>query len=301
MPSARPYFWQGQALTWQVFGRINDDAYCLFSCTNTTIAPANQTSLSFTSTRTTITLTAGGATFTLDFFSPVSTTNYVRQSIPYSYLKVSVSGVPRGATVDIMSEIDNTWTGQGSNVQAFFSQSKGGARIFTLNGTHSYTYAENDNMAAWGNVVLAASSKSTPISYQIGSGPANAEQFANNGTLTNAVSNYSPSDHLAIAYHLDKPTGCKNSASVTFAIGVEQEEAFNSFGSPLTGYYRATVSGTDNVVDYFFADEAAARAEGAEFDQAMIDMGMKISKNYSDILEASVRQTWVCFSEPPGV
>lgn len=242
-----------------------------------------------------MTLTAGGATFTLDFFSPVSPTNYVRQSMPYSYLTVSVSGVPKGATVDIMSEIDNTWTGQGNNVQAFFSQSKRGARIFTLNGTQSYTYSENKDMAAWGNVILAASSHShaTPISYQIGSGPDNAAQFANNGTLTNAVSGYTPSDHLAIAYHLGKMANNKKPSSVTFAIGLEQEKAFNSFGSPLTGYYRATVSGTEDVVDYFFADEPAARAEGAKFDREIIDMGMQISQNYSDILEASVRQTWV--------
>lgn len=246
-------------------------------------------------------LKAGGATFTLDFFSPVSPTNYVRQSMPYSYLTVSVSGVPRGATVDIMSEIDNTWTGQGNNVQAFFSQSRGGAHIFTLNGTQSFTYAENSDMAAWGNVILAASSNSRDIrdiSYQIGSGPNNAAQFANNGILTNAVSSYTPSDHLAIAYHLDNSASRGKSPSVTFAIGVEQEEAFNSFGSPLTGYYRATVSGTEDVVDYFFADEAAARAEGAKFDQEMIDMGRQISQNYSDILEASVRQMWVVFSNP---
>ena len=242
-----------------------------------------------------MTLAAGDATFTLDFFSPVSPTNYVRQSMPYSYLTVSVSGAPAGATVDIMNEIDNTWTAQ-PNMQAFFSQSKGGARIFTLNSTRAYTYAENKDMAAWGNVVLAASSQSeSAISYQIASGPENAAQFATNGTLSNAVTGYTESDHLALAYHLTGPglVGGQQSASVTFAIGVEQEEAFNSFGSPLTGYYRATVSGTEDVVDYFFADEAAARAEGAAVDQQMIEMGMQISQNYSDILEASLRQTWV--------
>ncbi|OAA65782.1 hypothetical protein SPI_02569 [Niveomyces insectorum RCEF 264] len=300
LPSARPYFWQGQPLTWQVLARIDGDAYCLFSCTNTTVPPAKQTSLVFTSTSTTATLQAGTAVLTLEFFSPVSPTDYVRQSLPFSYLRVQVTHTRSPtAVVDIMCEIDNTWTGQGSNVQAFFAETAAGSRMFILNGTHPTTYGENNEMATWGNVVLAAHTMYGPVSYQVDSGPNNAAQLAGKGTLTGKTTGYVPSDHLALAYNLGRRPGPKcrasSSASVTFVVGLEQEEAFNQYGAPQTGYYMAKVRGTENIVDHVFADEAAARAEGLRVDQKIVDIGRPFGRNYTDILEASLRQTFAGF------
>ena len=83
VPSATPVFWQGQSLTWQIMARVNNDAHCLFGCANSSLETAQQADISFTLTRTLISLNAGSTTFVLDFFSPVSLTDYVRQSIPY--------------------------------------------------------------------------------------------------------------------------------------------------------------------------------------------------------------------------
>ena len=90
---------------------------------------------------------------------------------------------------------------------------------------------------------------------------------------------------MALAYHLDTPA-----PSVTFAIGLEQENALNWLSEPQTGYYQATISGTGNVVDHFFADAPFAMAEGNALDQKITDIEGKISSKYSDILESTVRQ-----------
>ena len=293
VPSATPYFWQGQSLTWQIMARVNDDAYCLFGCAGSSLSLAQQTGISFTSTRTLITLTAGSATFVLDFFSPVSLTDYVRQSIPYSYVRVEVQHQPRRSTIDVLMAIDDTWTSQQPDTQAEFFKSWGGSLVFTLSGKNSYTWAENDNMAAWGNVVLAASSTAgSHVSYQVGRPEDIATQFKNNGTLIDDATSYSSGDLVALAYRLHGSLR-HSSPSVTFAIGLEQENALNWLEEPQTGYYQATVSGTGNVVDHFFKDEAAARVEGYALDKRVIDIGHQISTNYSDILESCVRQVSV--------
>lgn len=306
-PSARPYFWQGQDLTWQVIAKVDTTAYCLFSCTNTTVPPATQLDLEFTATTTTVTLQAGTAVFTLEFFSPVSPENYVRQSLPFSYLTVSVSGLTpnkKGVlpVVDIMGEIDATWTSQGSNVQAFFSETKGGSRMFIVNGTKALTFGENTQMAAWGNVVLAAHTKYGPVSWQADTGPNNAAQLSNNGTLTGKTTGYISSNHLALSYRLNgagttcKPGKTSASQSVTFVVGIEQDQAFNALGAPQAFYYRSEVAaGTEAAVDYVFSDFDAARAEGLEIDAKIIQQGSTLGENYTDILEASLRQTFAAF------
>ncbi|KJR87266.1 glutaminase [Sporothrix schenckii 1099-18] len=296
-PSARPYFWQGQALTWQVLAKIDNTAYCLFSCTNTTVPPATQLDLEFTATTTTVTLQAGPAVVTLTFFSPVSPDDYVRQSLPFSYLTVEVTGLKKPKhgdwpVVDIMSEIDASWTGQGNNVQAFFSETKGGSRLFVVNGTSPVTFGEKNQMAVWGNVVLAAHTRFGAVSWQADTGPNNAAQLSTNGTLTGKTTGYVPSNHLALSYRLTKK-GNNNKQAVTFVIGIEQEQAFNAYGEPQAFYYRSRVAaGAEAAVDYVFSDLDAARAEGQKVDATVVRQGAAFGPNYTDILEASVRQTF---------
>ena len=79
---------------------------------------------------------------------------------------------------------------------------------------------------------------------------------------------------------------------MTFAIGLEQEPAFNYFGAPLTGYYSASINGGTDLVDHFFADASDAYNEGAALDAKVVGMGQQVSQNYSDILESAVRQTF---------
>lgn len=271
--------------------RIDNDSYCLFGCPDSGLPLGKQTDISFTSTRTLITLEAGSTTFVLDFFSPISLTDYVRQSLPYSYLGVEVQGAPVGSTINIMTAIDDTWTSQQPHTQAEFSKTGGGSSFFTLSGLDSYTWAENDDMAAWGKVVLAANNNAGGhISYQAGSSADIVSQFNSYGTLSKKYGKYESGNLVALAYRLAIPRKSSCVAKAIFAIGLEQDNAFNYLGKPQTAYYQATISGTANVVDHVFADQRAAAADGKELDQNIVQIGNEISTNYSDVLEASMRQ-----------
>lgn len=87
LPYADSQFWRGEELGWAVMVRIDGQAYSLMGVPDledSDILPAKVRRAEFTSTHTFFDLTAGSLGLTLDFFSPVSPSNYVRQSLPFS-------------------------------------------------------------------------------------------------------------------------------------------------------------------------------------------------------------------------
>lgn len=87
LPYADSQFWRGEELGWAVMVRIDGQAYSLMGVPDledSDILPAKVRRAEFTSTHSLFDLTAGGLGLTLDFFSPVSPSNYVRQSLPFS-------------------------------------------------------------------------------------------------------------------------------------------------------------------------------------------------------------------------
>lgn len=86
LPSSEPQFWAGQSLTWSIMARVDGVAYNLFGLPD----PEEDTkqavvkSAEYTATHSTFVLDAGFASIKLDFFSPVSPSNYLRQSLPFS-------------------------------------------------------------------------------------------------------------------------------------------------------------------------------------------------------------------------
>lgn len=86
LPTSRPQFWIGNQLTWSVIVRVNGTAYNVFGVPTGVNGTSNAVvqQAEFTSTHSIFSVTAGSAMITLDFFSPVSPSNYLRQSLPFS-------------------------------------------------------------------------------------------------------------------------------------------------------------------------------------------------------------------------
>lgn len=86
LPSSQPQFWAGQSLTWGIMARVDGVAYNLFGVPG----PEDDTeqavvkSAQYTATHSIFILQAGTTEIKLDFLSPVSPSNYLRQSLPFS-------------------------------------------------------------------------------------------------------------------------------------------------------------------------------------------------------------------------
>lgn len=152
--------------------RIYGKAFTLFGAPDGILGTkaATQTSISYTSTHTTVTLDAGDANFSVDFFSPVSPKNPLRQSLPFIYVIVTASGTSGlKQTVQIFSSTDDNWTGGQGNFQ-LDHQVTGNTSMFNLTNPSEILYAENEDMAAWGSAVLVSTENNASfLTYQSGS------------------------------------------------------------------------------------------------------------------------------------
>ncbi|KAL4806398.1 hypothetical protein BDV18DRAFT_152350 [Aspergillus unguis] len=255
LPYAEPQFWAGQDLSWSVMARVDKQTYSLMGVTSpgAEISPAIVRTAEYTATHSVFTLAAGSVIFTLDFFSPVSPSNYMRQSLPFSYLTVNVSNAD-GNDVQIYTSIDGRWTGKEHNIVREFHKD-GSTRAYSLKVQDAVTYAEERDMATWGEVILSSQNTSeTELSFSSGEQEEVRSQFAIDGKLSQNGT-WRTGGIVAFAHDLGTVDG---EHSVNFAVGY-----------PYTGYYRAQYPDTYEALSHFYDDYPAAVAESRAVDEQM--------------------------------
>ena len=252
------------------------------------VTGATTNSAEFTSTHTIFNLTAGDVTVALDFFSPVSPSNYLRQSLPFSYLTVSVSS-PSSSSVQVYVDIDETWTGQSGATASQFTDTDT-LSVFQLSVNGASTYSELNDQALWGNVTLASTkSDGTTLTASVGDPAAVRGAFASSGSLSGATNAFASGGVVAFSQDLGSITG----ASVTFAVGYVREQAVNYLGNARTGYYRSQYADTISALDAFFADYHDAVIESLTIDSTIEERGrVTAGTKYSTILTLGTRQTF---------
>ncbi|KAI6907044.1 DUF1793-domain-containing protein [Hortaea werneckii] len=295
---ARPEFWAGQPLTWIVLARINGKTYSLFGnpedVGNTTAAITE--SVSFTSSHTFVNLTAGAASVTLDYFSPVlpRKEDYVRQSLPYSYLTVTATpSRDEEIDVQIFSAIDHTWTAQ-NGAASLNSSSSGSAEYFQFYNPSQIPYTEVDDMATYGSVLFGTISNAG-VTHTCAPAHMTINQFDTLGRLADNDLSCSGSDLAA----LSKDIGIvrrHSPAEVTFAVGLDRREAIKYLGNTQTGLYRSVWSTEAEAIEYSLRDYESAYNTSLSFDAEVKARSRSVSDSfgdkYADIVEASVRQTF---------
>jgi hypothetical protein len=275
-----------------VLARVGGTTYKLFGAPDALSGSveASLTTAEYTSTHSIFTLAAGtAATFTLDFFSPVSPKNYVRQSLPFSYLTVSVDA-KKASKVQVYSDIGESWTGQTGNTVSTFTKSDG-VSMFELSVDGAAQYSENANsQALWGQTVLGAdASTRITISHASGTSSALRAEFANKGSLSNTTPSFATGNVVAISQGL----GSVKTGSVSFGIGYVRQAAINYLGNARTGYYRAQYPDTLSALSFFFDDYADAYSESLASDALLEQKAVAAAgTNYSDILLLTTRQAY---------
>ncbi|KAJ5924286.1 hypothetical protein N7466_008473 [Penicillium verhagenii] len=292
LTSNNAQFWYGNTLVWTVIARVEGTTYNLFGVAspNDDTTSGTVTAATYTSTHSTFTVTAGSRSFILDFFSPVSPKNYLRQSLPFSYLTVTLAAGD-SSSVQIYSDISGGWTGQDTDSSWSYS-TNGTTGVFQIEAVGQATYSQSSNeQALWGSAVYATRpSGSSTLSTQAGPRVSVRSQFVEDGTLTNKHAAWTAGAVVGFAHDLGTTA---DESAVTFAIGHVREESINFLGAAQTGYYRATYPDTVNAVTYFLDDYADAKSESTQFDALISDTGSSsFGSNYSDVLALSVRQVY---------
>lgn len=290
-PTAEPEFWQGQTLYWPIFARVDDVTYYLFSEANgvDNAQAATQTSIEFSSTHTIITLTAGAATVTVDFFSPVSPDNYIRQSLPYSYLTVNVTSAS-AQDIQIFSGIDDSWSGFSGSLDASVQIGSDDESVyFDVSDPAQTLYEENNQMAAWGSIIFSSKpTVSSTLSWQYNVRRTVQQAFVANGTLEDTATAHGSGYLFGMSHDFGKVS----TASATFAVGYDRAHALTFLGDSYSGYHMSQYSTPAAALPAFLADYENAYAESLAFDAKVVAAGSSFSRNYTDLLEQSARQIY---------
>ncbi|KAF9887008.1 hypothetical protein FE257_010624 [Aspergillus nanangensis] len=290
LPFAEPQFWAGQSLTWSVMARVDGQTYSLMSvkAPGDNIRPAIVRSAEYTATHSVFTLSAGSVRLTLDFFSPISPSNYLRQSLPFSYLTVSVSEASAN-NIQIYSSIDGRWAGRPQNTARSFHQTESTA-IYTLAVKNAVPYSEESDMATWGETIFAARpSPGSNVTFGSGKRGEVRAQFVQTGILAGNEP-WVPGGIVALSHDLGTVVGRQ---SVNFAVGYVREKAINYLGKPYTGYYRAAFPETSQALDYFLDDYPDALRESLILDLEMATRAkVAAGQKYADIVTLSARQAY---------
>ncbi|TGO46669.1 hypothetical protein BOTNAR_0573g00030 [Botryotinia narcissicola] len=289
--SGNAQFWTGQNLIWSVIARVDNVTWNLFGVASPGSGTRYGTTISakYTSTHSIFHVTSGSVIFSLDFFSPVSTGNYLRQSLPFSYLTVS-AGITAATDIQIYSDISGTWTGQTvSSSWTFTKQNTTSA--FSIKANNRATYSEASDQALWGEAIYSSQPSSTStLTTESGDRTAVRKVFSDTGALSGALGTWSTDGVTGISHDLGSVTG---TSSVTYAIGYVREAAVNYLGTPYTGYYRATYPKTIDALEHFFEYYDDALAESQTIDSELSAAATQVAgTNYSDITTLSLRQVY---------
>jgi hypothetical protein len=253
------------------------------------VQPAVVRGAEYTATHSVFTATAGTVVVTLDFFSPVSPANYLRQSLPFSYLTVSVSGTSANS-VQVFSSIDGRWTGESEGAVCEFNNA-GSTGMFSLKVEDATLYAESSDMATWGETIFASRpTASSRLSFASGNGDRVMSQFVKSGKLAAGGQQCKSGGIVALSHDLGVVTGDQE---VTFAVGYVREKAINYLGKAYTGYYRAEHPDTYQAVIYFLNDYSDAFSESLILDQKLSTAAKSAAgQKYADIVALSTRQAY---------
>ncbi|KAF5369606.1 hypothetical protein D9757_010466 [Collybiopsis confluens] len=303
--SAWPQFWTGTTVGWAGFVKVDNASYSFLGdpvVSGAVFTKATQLSAQFTSTQSIFIFTAGPVQITVTFLSPIEPTDFVKQSLPLSYL--SVSAVPTDGSshsVSVYTDISGEWLTSNDTLAINWTTTTGDVLSHQSQLQTQTVYTESSDRILQGSVYYSTQNIAG-TTYQTGQDIVVRAQFLNNGVLSNtqdtnfrAVSNEWPV--FAFARSLGTVT-TSSSQTALFSVGHVRDPVTkyiqndgNTFQAR-SYYFWSTYSTIADAISAFLIDYSAALARAKALDLKLQIASQGISSAYADIVALSMRQTF---------
>jgi hypothetical protein len=302
-----PTFWNGHITALCGLARIDGAGYVFAGAPALPAGPAlttmQQLSLQLTATRSVYTLSGGGVTLTVTFFSPVDLGNLQRQSVPLSYVTVqAASNDGRAHAVDVHLDASGEWVhGDTATPITWDSRQAGRMTILTAAPASPGVLQEHGDQASWGSLVLATPS-GTGVTSQIGQDTVVRAASAANGRLDGSVDSAKPraiSDRWPVL-GLNRDFGTVNpgtpSALFTVTLGHVRTPAVTYLGTQLQPWWKHYWNSLEDMAGWFDADHGAALAAATALDQRIHDDAVAVAgggstgDHYAAVCALALRQ-----------
>ncbi|KAF8213809.1 DUF1793-domain-containing protein [Mycena galopus ATCC 62051] len=295
-------FWDGAVTAWVGFVNVDGESYSFLgtpSVAGSSFTQATQKSFTLTSTQSIFVLSAGPVDVTVTFLSPVDATDLVRQSIPMSYMHVSVASTD-GATHDVhvYSDISAEWTSGSDSWDVEWSTTTSNIIAHQISVVSPAVYEEIDDHAQYGDWYYSTLNGGG-VTAQIGRDVTVRGQFLNNSVLSTVKdNNFRAIGDSWPVFGLAKDLGNVGStaATVTFAIGHIRDPAIRyvlagNVKQARSLYFWSKFSTAQEVISFFLNDWSTALATANALDKQVETDAGKISADYAGIVALSIRQS----------
>jgi hypothetical protein len=314
LPGTWPQFWTGHITAMAGIIRVDGVSYLFLGAPGIILPVPNgnsgspstvqgferalqQTALEVTATRSRFHLQGGGIGLVAEFFSPVEPGDLRRQSIPMSYLVLTVTSVDGGAhDVQLYLDISGEWTsGDVSQQITWAPYSDASLRAWTVQLASQQPLTEQGQLAAWGTVVWATAA-AAGLSYQSGQDVVVRGQFVANGSLgdSNDTNYRAISDNWPVfAFCRDLGRVGGSPVTVPLAIGQVRTPAVSYLGQDLKPLWASYFSSWQDMAGFFLSDLTAARRRADGLDARVNgDATAAGGRGYAGLCAISLRQAY---------
>ncbi|KAG9081933.1 hypothetical protein FS749_007281 [Ceratobasidium sp. UAMH 11750] len=189
--TAWPTFWTGSILGWAGYVRVDGKVYTFLGAPNVAGPTlATQKSMQFTATKSIFVMSAGPVDITVTFLSPVEPTDYLRQSIPFSYMALTAKSTDGAAhSIQYYTDISAEWVSGDNSLTATWStntsSANGGAVVHQVQLQTQGQYKEANDHTQYGSAYYGTNLASG-LTYATGQDSVVRGQFVTNGNLGNS-------------------------------------------------------------------------------------------------------------------
>ncbi len=300
LPGTWPTFWNGRRTQLAGIVRVDGVPYVFAGAPEGSGRVLRQSLLETTPTRSRFHLEGGGIRLIAEFLSPVEPGDLRAQSIPLSYVLLTVAsadGQPHD--VQVYLDISGEWAG-GSDADLIrwapsrVSAPGGDLQAWTVQPSRPQPLSEQDQLAGWGTVIWATP-RAAGLRFQSGPDSGVRRRFVSQGQLTNG------SDTRFRAIGHDRPVFAFSAdlgrvsapRTVPLFVGQVRTPAVSYLGRGLEPLWTAYFPGWREMLSFFSADVTAARGRADQLDARIIaDATAAGGPAYAGLCALSLRQAY---------
>ncbi|KAG8693928.1 hypothetical protein FRC09_010174, partial [Ceratobasidium sp. 395] len=295
-------------LGWAGYIRVDGEVYTFLGAPNVAGSTlATQKKMQFTGTKSTFILGAGPVDLNVTFLSPVEPTDYLRQSIPFSYLILSVKSTDGEAhQVQYYTDISAEWVSGDNSLGAKWTTtnvtSNGGSIVHEVSLRNPTKYAEINDHTQYGTAYYGTS-QAKGLTYATGEDAVVRAAFIKQGALGNSQDTQyrAINDRWPVfAFARDIGSTTNSAASpVVFAVGHVRDPLvqYITAGNKLEErhpYWLSKYGTPIDLISSFLSAAEYQHAVGAAWtiDNKIYNDATPISADYTAITHLSLRQAF---------
>jgi len=302
LPGNWPNFWTGSVKAWTGLVRVDGETYVWMGNPRNAGGQlvgtlATQTWTAITPTQTHFGIRAGAVNITATFFSPVEYEDIMRQSIPLSYVDVTVN-VNDGGThqVQLYMDISGEWAANDVAKKIVWgpSSTPSGLKVWTSELDAPNKFVEWGEYAEWGQALIATSSLA---SHQSGADVDVRTAFQSSGSLPNTHDdNYrcASCDWPVFGFAHDlSELNADSEVTTSYIVGLVREDNANFLGEAQHALWVEYWPSTGELVDFFWEDRLESLEKANALDIKILNDAFQAGgQYYADILTLSLRQSY---------